>query len=62
MAWDGFPQLGVWTKPGAGFLCIEPWRGFPSPEDFNGEFKDKPGVFQVSPGATATAAYSVRIV
>ena len=22
-----FPTLGVWTKPGAGFICIEPWQG-----------------------------------
>ena len=62
VAWDGFPQLGVWTRPGAGFLCIEPWRGYASPADFDGEFKDKPGIFQVSPGATATASYTVRIL
>ena len=62
VAWDGFPHLGVWTKPGAGFLCIEPWRGLPSPGDFQGEFKDKPGVFQVSPGATVTASYIVKVI
>ena len=62
VAWDGFPQLGVWTRPGAGFLCIEPWRGYASPAEFEGEFKDKPGVFQVSPGATVTASYTVRIL
>ena len=62
VAWDGFPHLGVWTKPGAGFLCIEPWRGLPSPADFQGEFKDKPGVFQVSPGATVTASYTVKVI
>ncbi|HEV2560177.1 MAG TPA: aldose 1-epimerase family protein, partial [Microvirga sp.] len=22
------PHLGIWTKPGAGFLCIEPWQGY----------------------------------
>jgi len=62
VAWDGFPQLGVWTRPGAGFLCLEPWRGYASPASFDGEFRDKPGVFQVSPGACVTASYTVRIL
>lgn len=37
------PHLGVWTKPGAGFLCIEPWQGYAAPLGFTGELKDKPG-------------------
>jgi galactose mutarotase-like enzyme len=40
------PHLGVWTKPGAGLLCIEPWRSYAAPFGFAGELKDKPsGVF-----------------
>jgi galactose mutarotase-like enzyme len=62
VAWTGFEQLGVWTKPGAGFVCIEPWRGYASPEGFDGEFAAKPGVFQVAPGATATAQYTVELL
>jgi galactose mutarotase-like enzyme len=44
------PLLGIWTKPGAGFLCIEPWQGIADPEGFTGEFRDKPGVVEVAPG------------
>jgi galactose mutarotase-like enzyme len=62
VSWDGFPQLGVWSKPGAEFLCLEPWRGYPSPAGFQGEFRDKPGIFLVSPGATVSASYTVRIL
>lgn len=52
-AWDGFPQLGIWSKPsGAAFLCIEPWHGYASPVDFDGEFSDKPGVMQIAVGET----------
>ncbi len=36
--------LGVWTKPGAGFICIEPWHGITDPEGFAGDFMQKPGV------------------
>jgi len=62
MDWDGFEQFGVWSKPGAGFLCLEPWRGHASPHDFDGEFSAKPGVFQVSPGATVSAHYTVNVL
>ncbi len=47
------PYLGVWTKPGANFICIEPWHGIADPEGFSGDFHAKPGVFMVAPG-TAT--------
>lgn len=51
LAWDGFPQLGIWSKPsGAAFLCIEPWHGYASPADFDGEFMDKPGVMRIGVG------------
>jgi len=62
VSWDGFLQLGLWSRPGAGFLCIEPWRGYASPAGFDGEFRDKPGVFLVSPGGTISAQYTVRVL
>jgi galactose mutarotase-like enzyme len=44
-------HLGLWSKPGAGFVCIEPWRGVADPVGFAGSLNDKPGVFRVAPGA-----------
>lgn len=44
------PDLGIWTKPGAAFVCIEPWHGHADPAGFTGDFRDKPGVFEVAPG------------
>ena len=62
VSWDGFQQLGIWSKPGsAGFLCIEPWRGFASPSDFDGEFADKPGVMHIAPGATEVLTYRIAV-
>ena len=46
------PHLGVWTKPGADFLCIEPWQGFASPSGFDGELADKPGIVSLPVGET----------
>ena len=41
------PHLGIWTKPGAGFVCIEPWHGFASPVGFDGELAEKPGIVSI---------------
>jgi hypothetical protein len=53
------PHLGVWTKPGAGFLCVEPWQGYAAPLGFIGELKDKPG--GVSLAATASTTFAIEI-
>jgi len=55
------PHLGIWTKPGAGYVCIEPWQGHASPEGFDGELADKPGVVTIGPGATETFAMSISV-
>jgi galactose mutarotase-like enzyme len=44
------PSLGIWTKQGSSFVCIEPWHGHADPAGFTGDFRDKPGVFEVAPG------------
>jgi galactose mutarotase-like enzyme len=44
--------LGLWSKPGAPFICIEPWQGITDPAGFTGDFTQKPGVFSVQPGAS----------
>ncbi|MBX9728413.1 MAG: aldose 1-epimerase family protein [Sphingopyxis sp.] len=51
ISWDA-PRLGIWTKPGARFVCVEPWHGIADPEGWAGEYRDKPGVFTVPPGET----------
>jgi galactose mutarotase-like enzyme len=45
------PHLGVWQKPGAPFLAIEPWQGFNDPEGFAGELREKPGIVVLAAGA-----------
>jgi galactose mutarotase-like enzyme len=62
MSWNGFRELGVWSKPGGvPFLCIEPWHGFASPVEFDGEFSDKPGLMHIAPSATQSLSYRIRI-
>jgi galactose mutarotase-like enzyme len=56
------PSLGVWTKPGANFVCIEPWHGHADRQGFTGDFRDKPGVFTVAPGGGWTCSMQVTLL
>ena len=49
-------------KPGAHFVCIEPWHGIADPEGYAGEFKDKPGVFTVAPGGEKRIVLTVTLL
>jgi galactose mutarotase-like enzyme len=62
ISWQEFRELGIWSKPGgAPFLCIEPWRGFASPADFDGAFSDKPGLMHIKPGEKRTLSYRIGV-
>jgi galactose mutarotase-like enzyme len=62
MSWEGFRELGVWSKPGGvPFICIEPWHGTASPVDFDGEFTDKPGLMQIDAGGKRILKYRIRV-
>jgi galactose mutarotase-like enzyme len=39
--YTNFPYLGIWQKPDAPFICLEPWHGISDSDNFHGEFKDK---------------------
>ena len=61
VAFPDTPQLGIWTKPGAAFVCIEPWHGIADPQGFEGDFREKPGVFEIAPGEDWHCAVSVML-
>jgi galactose mutarotase-like enzyme len=62
MFFEGFPELGIWSRRGgAPFVCLEPWHGYASPAEFDGEFSDKPGLMRIAPGDTRTLSYRVRV-
>ena len=61
IAFPDTPRLGIWTKPGAAYVCVEPWCGIADPEGFDGEFRDKPGVFTVAPRGEKRIGMSVTL-
>ena len=56
------PQLGVWTKPGADFICIEPWYGYADPQDRPGDLQLKPGIALLPPGTVKEFAMSISLL
>jgi galactose mutarotase-like enzyme len=55
------PQLGIWSKPGARFICIEPWHGYADPQGYGGDFRAKPGITLIAPGAVQTFAMTIAL-
>ena len=61
IAFPDSPNLGIWQKPGAPFLAIEPWHGFNDPQGFDGEFRDKPGIMELAPGGEGSFRMDVTV-
>ncbi len=57
------PVIAFWSPYGknAPFVCIEPWYGIGDPRGFNGEFKDKPLMNHLLPGASFMSKYEITI-
>lgn len=54
--------LGIWSKPGAGFLCIEPWAGSADDQGFAGDFRTKPGVVRLDVGGSRAFRMNVTLI
>jgi galactose mutarotase-like enzyme len=62
LAFPRMPQLGVWTKPGADFICIEPWYGYADLQDRPGDLRLKPGIALLPPGTTKEFTMSISLL
>ncbi len=54
IAFPDSPQLGIWTKPGAPYLCIEPWQDLAEQDGTDGEMARRPGTRILAPREIAT--------
>ncbi|MET0308332.1 MAG: aldose 1-epimerase family protein [Sphingomonas sp.] len=61
IGFGGAPGLGIWTKQGARFVCVEPWWGIADPAGFAGEIWDKPGMLRFAPGESRTFSMQVTL-
>ncbi len=55
----GAPHLGIWSKPNASYLCIEPWHGHSDEVTATGNLRDKPNMKWLDPAYTYDAGYGI---
>lgn len=58
---EGFPFLGIWAKPNAPYVCIEPWIGIADAENTNQQIEDKEGIVTLEPKKSFEATYSITV-
>ncbi|EQB06573.1 hypothetical protein L288_10795 [Sphingobium quisquiliarum P25] len=56
------PWLGLWQKPGAQYLCVEPWAGMADLVGFEGDVWEKQGVMRLLPGDERRFRMDVTLV
>ncbi len=57
-----FPNYGIWSKPGAPFVCLEPWAGRADDYGFDGELPQKPGITALKAGESFNKKYSIKVI
>jgi len=61
VCFDDFDYLGIWAKPNAPFVCIEPWLGIADHENTNGDFLEKEGLISLEETNRFQANYIISI-
>ncbi|MDR7128267.1 galactose mutarotase-like enzyme [Algoriphagus sp. 4150] len=62
LKFDDFDYLGIWAKPGASFVCIEPWLGIADSVDSNQKFEEKEGILKLEAHQSDVKTYSITIL
>ncbi|PTX42483.1 galactose mutarotase-like enzyme [Christiangramia gaetbulicola] len=56
-----FRNLGIWAKPGAPYVCIEPWLGIADVEGTDQNLKKKEGILKLAAENEFNADYTISI-
>jgi len=61
VTFEGFPFLGIWAKPNANYVCIEPWIGIGDNIDTDQNFETKEGIIKLEANKSFSANYTISI-
>mgnify|MGYP000014458411 CR=1 FL=1 len=61
LSYPDFPFLGIWSKPGAPFVCIEPWLGIADSIHASQKLEEKEGILSLDSENTFHCSYSIEI-
>jgi galactose mutarotase-like enzyme len=56
-----FTSLGLWAKPKAPFICIEPWLGYADASDSNQQLIEKEALLKLNAQDEFAASYSIEV-
>ncbi len=56
------PYLGIWAKPGAPYVCIEPWCGVNDDHRPRADFSEKDAIMRLPQGGVFDLVYSAEIL
>ena len=59
--YQDFKNLGIWAKPGASYVCIEPWLGIADVEETDQNLKNKEGIIELEVEKEFNADYTIHI-
>lgn len=54
------PYLGIWAKPGAPYVCIEPWFGVNDKQNVRVDFSEKEAINELSPSESFSFSWSAE--
>lgn len=60
--WENLPNFALWSKPGAPFVCLEPWHGTAAEVDGSDELSERPYSELLGPGATGRYGFKVELI
>lgn len=56
------PFLGIWAKPGAPYVCIEPWYGVNDGREVKSDISQKRGIQHLNKGETFEFAWIAEVI
>lgn len=60
-SFENLPNLALWQKPGAPFICIEPWHGTAAELGGSDDIARRPHGVMLQPGKMARFAFTVEL-
>lgn len=59
--WENLPNFALWTKKGAGFICLEPWHGTAAEVGGSDALDQRPYTVFLGPGAVSRYAFKAEL-
>lgn len=59
--WDNLPNFALWSRPGAGYICFEPWHGTAAEVGGSDDLAERPYSELLGPGATGRYGFRAEL-